>query len=335
MVEHKNLLAAQKMSRLYDIYTDKHGPYVPRFLEHLKSECNAIAKAFPELSFCTTARIKSKQSFMKKVYQKLEEGKTPEISDIFANKYIIQSVKFPDGKYALNETLRINYCYKLALFLNEYNSRASKNLVSRKDYIKTPKDLYQSLHLQYADPTIPEDESVQSLDLPSNLKELRFETQIKTSQMRYEEKDGKTSHEKIYKPRTILDLSLIPTYIEPVYEPNQNTPSSFKVACFESSFEKYYGFTFESLFGIDFDEFSILPSDIKNILLEKHANLKPFNAQRALNSFFKLTDFQASNLLLTEEFNRIPDNSLEIQEFLSKESSNTINEQKFEDLREK
>jgi ppGpp synthetase/RelA/SpoT-type nucleotidyltranferase len=328
-------LTVLKMSRLYDIYTDKYGPYVSRFLEHLKNESDAIAQAFPELSFCTTARIKSKQSFMKKVYQKLEEGRPLEISDIFANKYIIQSIKFPDGRYTLNENYRINYCYKLALFLNEYNSKASRSLVSRKDYIKTPKDLYQSLHLQYADSTIPEDKNVQSLDLPSNLKELRFETQIKTSQMRYEEKDGKTSHEKIYKPRTILDLNLIPTYIEPVYEPNKSTPSNFKVADFESSFEKYYGFTFENLFGIDFNEFSVLPAEIKNKLLENHTDLTRFTSKRAIDSLFKTTSYESTKYLLTDEYNKIPNDSSEIQDLLLKDNSNITNVQKFEELPEK
>lgn len=324
---------ANNMSKLYDIYTDKNGPYVSRFLEHLKDECDAISKAFPELSFCTTARIKSKQSFMKKVTQKLEEGKTPEISDIFANKYIIQSIKFPDGKYTLNETLRINYCYKLALFLNEYNSQNSRKLVSRKDYIKTPKDLYQSLHIQYADSTIPENEDVNNLELSDKFKELRFETQIKTAQMRYEEKDGITSHERIYKPRIVLDLGLIPTYIEPIYEPNHNTPSNFKVSDFESSFEKYYGFSFESLFGFSFDEFSVLPSDIKSKVLKSHGNLKQFKEKRALDMFYTLTSKTASNLLLDETHNIVPNDSIEVQSLLS--DSNTSVVKSFEDLYER
>lgn len=324
---------AENMAKLYDIYTDKNGPYVSRFLEHLKSECDAISENFPELSFCTTARIKSKQSFMKKVSQKLEEGRSPEISDIFANKYIIQSVKFPDGRYTLNENLRINYCYKLALFLNEYNSHQSRNLVSRKDYIKSPKDFYQSLHIQYADCNIPDDATLEAIDLPEKFKELRFETQIKTAQMRYEEKDGKTSHEKIYKPRTVLDLHLIPTYIEPVYKPNQNTPSSFKVADFETSFEKYYGFTFENLFGIEFDEFAILPYDLQSKLLKAHGNLKDFSAKKALNVFYKLTTFQASNRLLSETHNVIPTDSSELQELLQSQSENALKDiQKFDEL---
>lgn len=331
MTSHQECTAAN-MSKLYDIYTDKNGPYVSRFLQHLKDECAAISEAFPELSFCTTARIKSKESFMKKVRQKLNEGKTPEISDIFANKYIIQSIRFPDGKYTLNENLRINYCYKLALFLNEYNSQNSRTLVSRKDYIKTPKDLYQSLHIQYADLNIPENDKVQSLDLPEKFKEMRFETQIKTAQMRYEEKDGKTSHEKIYKPRTTLNLRLIPTYIEPIYEPNKNTPSSFKVADFESSFEKYYGFSFETLFGFDYDEFSILPYNIQEKLIESHGNLKQFAAERALALFYKLTNLQATNHLLSETQSLASNDSTEVQELLAKVQSSTNDIKKFEEL---
>ena len=206
---------------MYSNYSKYLSTFIPIYLNELNKEYNALLNHFPDIHFETIARIKNPTSYFEKVDKK--PGNYT-FSDIYANKYVIYSV---NG--SKNEQLLIQACYEFYKFLIEYNNNCENILTEETDYISFPKpNNYQALHLKFQN-TISKD--------------FRFETQIKTEKMRWNEKFGEASHTRNYKKRHNISLESLPLFIKPVL--NEDGSSTFKIQTKEDSFYEYYGFTYD------------------------------------------------------------------------------------------
>lgn len=206
---------------MYSNYAKYISTFIPIYLSNLKTEFEAVSEQFPNINFGTIARIKNPNSYFEKVNSK---PKDYTFSDIYANKYVINSINGLKDEKTL-----IRACYELFDFLVFYNQKSNNLLLDSTDYIKSPKDSnYRSLHLKF--------QSNSNIDL-------RFETQIKTGKMRWNEKFGEASHAKAYKKRKHVKLENIPIYIGPVFD--EHGDIEFRLQSKEQSFCEYYGFTYE------------------------------------------------------------------------------------------
>ena len=215
-------ITTHDISEILETYNKYRFSYLETYKTHALSEHSAIAKAFPNISFRSTYRIKSYDSTLEKAY----ERELKDTYDIHGGRHIIREV---DG--IQTEDILIEHCYKIMEFLlNEYYPK--NNILpiegTFKDYIKTPKENgYAAIHIS----CLEEDR--------------KFETQIKTEKMSEVAQIGRASHSSNYKPRFPgkYALTKLPFYIIPttdvngctyIYEPN-----------FEETFCHYYGMTYD------------------------------------------------------------------------------------------
>ncbi len=215
------------MSNVIDVYGQYATGYFKGFFkQEILEEYIAIRKAFPELNFHTIARIKSMDATLEKASRKGIEN----IYDIHGIKHIIIDLNGKD-----DESLLINYCYKLENFLHIYYGANSINVISerRKDYIANPKSTnYQAIHMS-------------SQDSKNGRK---FETQIKTDKMEKVARFGSASHSNIYKPRVVgkTPLAKLPIYL-PVVIFEDDRPIVYELPK-ELAFQYFYGVPYESIY---------------------------------------------------------------------------------------
>lgn len=206
---------------MYSNYSKYLSTFIPIYLNLLTKEYSALLENFPYVSFETLARIKNPSSYFEKGSSKPDNYT---FSDIYANKYIINSVNNSKDEKILSKT-----CYEFSNFLTIYNLHNENNLTEFTDYITNPKrNSYSSLHLKFQN---------------SSIQDFRFETQIKTEKMRWNEKFGEASHTQNYKKRHNVTLDILPIFIKPFY--NSNGVLEFKLQDRKSSFKEYYGFSYE------------------------------------------------------------------------------------------
>lgn len=186
----KDILLTKKLHSRYLKYVDI---YKPIYLKHLRNELTALHKHFPNVGFIMHARIKSFNGYTEKFEKKLKEGKTGNVYDLYAKKYIIQSVNGSTDEGTLT-----NMCYEFEKFLLDFNSKKFINLSDkRKDYIQNPKENgYKAVHIT---------NKFKAHD------DLFEETQIKTFRMHLCADIGEASH-RAYKSRENFDLKKVPTY---------------------------------------------------------------------------------------------------------------------------
>lgn len=220
----------QELMDRYHIYTND---YVDEIKKYAMKERAYLQERFPELVFNIKIRIKSPDSYTKKLNENILEGKDPYINDIIAERLIISDSEnnkkrnLLKKKYANNkEMLKQLYeedekelkkmCYQIAKALYDFrintNFRMKKDIEPNKansdkefitkDYIAHQKENgYESLHI---------------LMEHKDNKDFTYETQIRTLQMEYMSKtSGEIAHSK-YKPRVLNDLSpnRVPIYSE-------------------------------------------------------------------------------------------------------------------------
>lgn len=226
----KNRPDYQELMDRYHLYTND---YVDEIKKYAMQERAFIQEKFPGLVFNIKIRIKSPNSYAKKLNENIEKGKDPYINDIIAERMILTEYtgnkerNLLKKKYANNEEiLKQLYaedekelrgmCYEIAKALYDFrintNFRMKKEVDPNeansdkeyitKDYIEhQKKNGYQSLHI---------------LMEHKDNKDFTYETQIRTLQMEYMSKtSGEIAHSK-YKPRLLNDLSpnRVPIYSE-------------------------------------------------------------------------------------------------------------------------
>lgn len=226
----KNRPDYQELMDRYHLYTND---YVDEIKKYAIQERAYLQKKFPELVFNIKIRIKSPDSYSKKLNENILNGKDPYINDIIAERIILSAYTgnkerdFLKKKYANNkEILKQLYiedeaelrrmCDEIAKALYEFrintnfrmkkevepNEANSEKEYITKDYIEHRKENgYESLHI---------------LMEHKDNKDFTYETQIRTLQMEYMSKiSGEIAHSK-YKPRLLNDLSpnRVPIYSE-------------------------------------------------------------------------------------------------------------------------
>lgn len=211
---------------MYSNYAKYLSKFIPIYLELLNNEYIALLNHFNNVNFETLARIKNPVSYFEKCYLKPDNYT---FSDIYANKYIIHSVSG-----CTDEKKLINTCYEFYNFLTEYNISKNNNITEFTDYIlNSKKNGYKSLHLKFQN---------------SNTQDFRFETQIKTEKMMYNEKFGTASHTKNYKKKQAINLDAIPIFIRPFF--CEDGRCEFKLLNRKNSFKEYYGISYEDYFNL-------------------------------------------------------------------------------------
>lgn len=198
----------QELSDRYSIYTND---YVDEIKKYAIMERAYLQNKFPGLIFNIKIRLKSRESYLKKLNQNILDGKSPYINDIMAERIIVSKYNGSE-----DEDLLVSMCYKVAKAIYDFrintNFRMKKELADNtaptdkeyisKDYIAKPKPSgYKSLHVL-----------IENLNNP----DLTYETQIRTFDMENLSKtSGEIAHNK-YKPRILNDLSAnrVPIYSE-------------------------------------------------------------------------------------------------------------------------
>lgn len=240
-------LSALKNRDDYLELIDRYNLYINDYVDEIKNYATQerlyLQKRFPELVFNIKIRIKSYDSYIRKLNENILEGKSPYINDIIAERIILSSYAANKQENILKENYSNNekiikdlyekdeenlkkMCDEVAKALYDFriktNFRMKKDIDPNiansdksyitKDYIKCPKkNGYESIHI---------------LMEHKNNEDLTYETQIRTFNMENISKtSGEIAHKK-YKPRILNDLS---TNRVPIYS---------EISCFSDEFGK-------------------------------------------------------------------------------------------------
>ena len=240
-------LSALKNREDYQELIERYNLYINDYVDEIKNyatmERTYLQKRFPELVFNIKIRIKSYDSYIRKLNENILEGKSPYINDIIAERIILSAYtgnkerNLLKEKYANNEKIlkelyaqdeedlrkmcdevakalydfRIETNFRMKKDIDPNIANSDKSYIT-KDYIECPKENgYESIHI---------------LMEHQNNKDLTYETQIRTFDMENLSKtSGEIAHKK-YKPRILNDLS---TNRVPIYS---------EISCFSDEFGK-------------------------------------------------------------------------------------------------
>ena len=295
-------LSALKNREDYQELIDRYNLYINDYIDEIKNyakmERAYLQKRFPNLVFNIKIRIKSYDSYIRKLNENILEGKSPYINDIIAERIILSAYtgnqkrnllkeKYANNKdvlnklYALDENDLKNMCDEVAKALYDFrietNFRMKKDIDPNiansdksyitKDYIECPKENgYESIHI---------------LMEHKNNKDLTYETQIITFDMENLSKtSGEIAHKK-YKPRILNDLS---TNRVPIYS---------EISCFTDEFgnpiivdipldNRFYHF-----YNSDKNDHSDLANSDKNPITYKKFRTEQYELEQLLGMQFK------------------------------------------------
>lgn len=196
----------QDLLNRYQLYINE---YVDKIKEYALKENEFLKEKFPDLVFSIKIRRKSYESYITKLDHNIENGKSPYINDIIAERIIITEYKNCRSEKVLKKVcydvakalydFRINTNLRMKEDVNFNHSNSDKEYLTR-DYIECPKpNGYQSLHIQMES---------------KNNKDLDYETQIRTLYMESQSKSSNEIAHNKYKPRLLNETSLlrVPSY---------------------------------------------------------------------------------------------------------------------------
>lgn len=202
----KNHPDYQDLLNRYQLYTKE---YIDEIKEYALKENEFLKERFPGLVFTIKIRTKSYESYITKLDHNIENGKSPYINDIIAERIIITEYKNCKSEKVLKKVcydvakalydFRINTNFRMKEDVNSNRSNSDKEYITR-DYIECPKpNGYQSLHIQMES---------------KNNKDLNYETQIRTLYMESQSKSSNEIAHNKYKPRLLNDTSSlrVPSY---------------------------------------------------------------------------------------------------------------------------
>ncbi len=192
----------------YNLYTND---YIDEIKKYATMERAYLQKKFPGLVFSIKIRIKSRESYIKKLNENILKGKDPYINDIMAERIVISKYNECEKESVLIEMcdtvakalydFRINTNFRMKKDISPNETNSEKEYIT-KDYIQHPKkNGYKSIHILI--------EHINNADFA-------YETQIRTFNMENLSKtSGEIAHSK-YKPRILNDLSAnrVPLYAE-------------------------------------------------------------------------------------------------------------------------
>lgn len=203
--------------------------FLPDYLRYLKDEYNTLHRAFPNVDIIPSARIKSYSSYYNKALKVAESTVLKDIHDIFANRYIVNSV---DGSYRDEDIIPV--LYKIKDFLDVAFDDVSNVQDRTKDYISNPKqDSYQAIHITR---------------YHKDNKFYTSETQLQSASMRECSHSGSASHVNVYKKR-VPGKTSVPLYLEYVFDDN-GFCTEVKQMSVKKSFEYFFGIEYNpDLYG--------------------------------------------------------------------------------------
>lgn len=225
----KKLKRKSELFKQYDTYLKD---YLPEYKNFILQEYSDLKKHFPEVNFELKLRIKSRDSYEKKVVRKLSEGRRGNIYDIFGSKIIIYGIEDTSTiplTMIRDENALIKKCYEMYNYLLQKEDTQVKET---RDYIKKSKSSgYRSLHL------------LRELNTSSH--SFLSEVQIKTFQMHEKEEFGSYGH-RTYKNRNLLltqnDRPIkdcVPHYLQ-VYENPVKGKLSIYQKPFSDCFQEFF-----------------------------------------------------------------------------------------------
>lgn len=231
----KNHPDYQDLLNRYQLYTNE---YVDKIKEYALKENEFLKKKFPDLVFSIKIRRKSYESYITKLDHNIENGKSPYINDIIAERIIITEYKNCRSEKVLKKVcydvakalydFRINTNLRMKEDVNSNRSNSDKEYLTR-DYIECPKpNGYQSLHIQMES---------------KNNKDLDYETQIRTLYMESQSKSSNEIAHNKYKPRLLNENSLLraPLYsvIPPFKDPETGKYEVYDIPLNERFYHYY------------------------------------------------------------------------------------------------
>lgn len=209
----ENQLSYLKNTPDYQDLLNRYQLYIKEYIDEIKKyalqEHEYLKEKFPGLVFTIKIRTKSYESYITKLDNNIENGKSPYINDIIAERIIITEYKNCSSDNVLKKVcydvakalydFRINTNFRMKEDVNSNRSNSDKEYLTR-DYIECPKpNGYQSLHIQ--------------MESKKN-KDLDYETQIRTLYMESQSKSSNEIAHNKYKPRLLNDTSSlrVPSY---------------------------------------------------------------------------------------------------------------------------
>lgn len=323
--------------KLYQEISNPDGHFLKQSLEYYNKEYQYLKSEFPGIIIEPQGRIKSPLSADRKIRKKIKEyisdgrdlsNLNNSLRDFAAFRYVI---KLPDAA-TLEDACKI--CYQIVdaqmnfqkkngfEFIevgstkqeqiknpHKYNKNPDENIYIPKkrpnsienydsyfkDYIMYPKEtLYQSGH-HCAIP--PWDKSSDST----------IEYQNRTKQMHEYAEKGGASH-KNYKSRDFFNRLNIPTTFGLTRDKNNELTDTVGILPVNTSMEKYYGYSFKTRFGIDYNKFLEIFSKYQQneiwagthkVVFEKNTNIyKCVENREAITTIISYKAREISNMLL-------------------------------------
>lgn len=240
LIEKENRI--NYLVHLYDKYLDT---YYDFFKSSILNELDLINEHFPNVSYFTEHRIKSRKSYEHKVEDKVNQGKTGTIYDVFASKLVVESYYDRQGNLVTDENLLTAKALEISRFLETQRELSTENGVCKtetdqsKNYIEHPKESgYRSYHI------------LRHFTFSDDV-DFHTEIQVKTRKMYDEEQYGKKcGHATVYKNNRDGNLKNsdcikdeVPIFLKLYWNKTKLrddlTPLPFK-QCFEKFFGKKY-----------------------------------------------------------------------------------------------
>lgn len=194
--------------------------YKDAYMQHLKYEYNMIHRLFPTCKIIPEARIKSWSSYYKKINSLLSKESSSDIYDIFACRYVIDSV---DGSKEDSKIIPMLYAIRNTI---AYGNPEVEVMPERiKDFVINPKNNnYQSLHVT---------------SIHKNHGGFVSETQLRSYFMHKTAKTGEAAHAVVYKDR-IPGETEVPIMFEYVLDEN-GFCTEIREMSREKAYEKFFG----------------------------------------------------------------------------------------------
>lgn len=193
--------------------------YKQDYMNHLKYEYNMLHRMFPNTVIIPEARVKSWASYYKKMCHLFDEESSNDIYDIFACRYIIDSV---DGSKEDKKIIPVLYAIRNTIAYGNPDLQVMPERL--KDFIINPKhNNYQSLHVT---------------SIHKNHGGFVSETQLRSYFMHETAVDGEAAHANVYKDR-IPGETEVPLMFEYVFDEN-GFCTEVKEMSREKAYEKFF-----------------------------------------------------------------------------------------------
>ena len=213
----KRLELVPKLIAKRNLYIQK---YKKDYMNHLKYEYNMIHRMFPGVIIYPEARIKSWESYYKKIDKLINKEYASDIYDIFACRYVIDSV---NGSKEDEDIIPVLYAIRDLIAYGNPNLEVMPERI--KDYVEHPKhNDYQSLHVT---------------SIHKDHHGFVSETQLRSYFMHEIARNGNASHANTYKDR-IPGVTEVPIMFEYVLDEN-GFCTEVKEMSREKAYEKFFG----------------------------------------------------------------------------------------------